>query len=107
MQIPLDDCLNQVEARNVDIEPEFAKGNHAVPAGLSVRTELVGEGNQCNGRESPSDGADDLKQELMPLSGVQDARFNGIGQGTGSLSSYLRAIEVTSRPRLSLDRLAK
>jgi len=76
MQIPFDNCLNQVEARDVDIEPKFSEGNHAVPAGLSVCTELVGEGNQCDGGESPSDGAGDPKRESMLQSGTQDTRFS-------------------------------
>jgi hypothetical protein len=76
MQIPLDDCLNQIEARNVDIEPEFAEGNGAVRAALRIRIELVGEGNECDGSKSPSDGAGNLKQKPMPLSGTRHARFN-------------------------------
>ena len=55
------------------IEPEFTEGNHTVTAGLSVRTEFVGEGNQCDRSESPSDGASDLKHVPMP-SANRDAR---------------------------------
>ena len=76
MQISLDDCLNQVEAGNVDIKPELAKGNHTVPAAFSVDTELVGEGNKCDGSENPSHGAGDVKQEPIPLSSTRDAWFS-------------------------------
>jgi len=50
----------------VDIKPELAKGNHTVPAAFSVDTELVGEGNKCDGSENPSHGAGDVKQEPIP-----------------------------------------
>ena len=62
----------------MDIEPEFTKRNHAVSAGLNVPTEFVGEGNQCDGDESPSHGGGDLKSARVRR----------------SLSSYLRAVEV-------------
>jgi hypothetical protein len=77
MQMPLDDCLNQVETRNVDIEPEFAEGNCAVRAGFRVRIEVVGKDNKCDGGKSPSNGAGNPKQQPMPLSDTQDVRSNG------------------------------
>ena len=78
MQIPLYYCLNHVETRNVDIEPEFTKGDHAVSAGLNVPAEFIGEGNQCDGGESPSHGGGDLKQEPTLLSCTQTARSSDV-----------------------------